>query len=173
MTVIIILSTVILFGVIIKLFIPSEKLESLSQITSIIGGVVTAISLIWAAFTFYKGAQLQRELAAYNIYQEHLKLSIDYPDLANPKLSPNPPKDGDSMKIKKYEKYRWYVGYAIFSFETILDVFPDDKEWKRTASAFIIDHQDYICSDSFPCNRYTKNIQELVKNSLGKDCCCH
>jgi hypothetical protein len=101
-----------------------------------------------------------------------MKLSIENADLANSKLAPRPPTKNDSSNyIKDYEKYRWYVGHAVYSFEAIFDVLPNDEEWKLTAKAFIEDHKAYINSDSFPCYRYSGEIQLLVKETLGDSAC--
>ena len=167
---ILILAVVFTSAALIKRFVPEGRLGAWSDVTSIVGGIATAISLLWAAYTYYDGAQLQKELAASSIYQEHMKLSIENPEFADGKLAPKPPAVNGSMEDKKkYEQYRWYIGHALYSFESILDVLPKDKGWKLTAEKFIQDHSEYM-RDSFPCNRYSDPIKELVKNAIGRDC---
>jgi hypothetical protein len=169
----------------IYLYVSLEKKEQLAKTISIVGGFIAALSLFWAAYTYSDSAQrqiqlaeasakLQRELAASSLYREHMTRSMDNPGLANAELARKPPtKDGsdeeraDAAK-EKYEKYRWYVGHALYSFESILAV-DDDPEWKITFRQFIKDHGDYIGSD-FPCNRYDKKLNDLIKDVLNKDC---
>jgi len=166
----IILAVIFISGVLIKRIIPENKLDAWANVSSIVGGIATAISLLWAAYTFYEGAKIQKELAASSIYQEHMKLSIENPDFANGSLAPKPPGIGGSVADKmRYEKYRWYIGHALYSFESIFDVMPGDENWDSTAVQFIKGHSEYI-RDSFPCNRYTDRIQQLVKEAIGRDC---
>lgn len=150
-----------------------EEKDHLAKTISIVGGGVTAVSLLLTAYTYYDSASRQRELSAYSIYQEHQKLSI-----ANPKFlgsselaqkEPPNPHSSDQEK-REYEGYQWYVGHALFSFESILQVFPDDQGWKRTFTGFICAHKKYLSSEEFDAQRYTKEVQDLIKDAFKKEC---
>jgi hypothetical protein len=184
--ILIVLGVVVTAGFLLKIFVPEEKWGAFANLTSILSGIVTALSIFIAAFTYYDSAtlqktlandsaRLQKELAASSLYQEHMKISIEHPDLANAELAPKQPTGHGSEKKKistekaNYEKYRWYVGHALYSFESILEISPDDPAWKRTFEKFIQDHGEYIRSD-FPCNRYSEKLNALVKDAIGKEC---
>ena len=112
--------------VIIKV-IPAGELDAWVKVTTVLGAVITGFSLLWAAYTYYKGEILQREVSAYGIYEESMRLSIEHPDFANPRLAPKAPgTDTSAAERMRYEQYRWYVGQALYGFELILEVYPDD-----------------------------------------------
>ena len=170
------LMMIIILGVVfgstflIKRLVPEGKLGAWANVASIVGGIATAISLLWASYTFFESARFQRELSAYSIYQEHMKISMEKPYFANAELTPKPPNENSSKEDKeKYEAYQWYVGHALYSFESILAALPNDAEWEKTFAAFIKDHKEYIGSD-FPCDRYEKSIERLMEKNLGKSC---
>jgi hypothetical protein len=167
----VILGAVILSAFLIRRLVPEKRLGAWANVTSIVGGIATAISLLWAAYTYYASANLQRELSAYSAYQDHMKISIEKPEFANAQLAPKPPKeDSSDEEKKKYEQYQWYVGHALYSFESILEALPDDKGWQDTFKGFIEDHKEYIGSNNFPCTRYSERLQQLVKEQIGRDC---
>lgn len=160
----------VVFGVLVKVLLKS-KLEDWARVGTIIAGLATAVALPWAAYTFDQSARLQRELAAASLYQEHMKLSMEKPELANAKLAPKQPnEDSPNTDREKYEEYQWYVGHALYSFESILEALPNDEGWKSTFKAFIEDHKEYIGSNDFPCTRYSYRLQQLVKEQIGRDC---
>jgi hypothetical protein len=157
-------------------------LDRWKNITGILGTLVAAIALLWAAFTYFGNSRVQKTLSAANIYQEHMKMSIAHPGLADGRIAPkNPGEDfcpstvEDVQKMNDYEKYRWFVGHALYSFETILEV-EDDPAWNSTVDAFIRDHHTYIGSyddnhKGFPCWRYSDKLQKrLNKIFIEKTC---
>jgi heme/copper-type cytochrome/quinol oxidase subunit 2 len=150
-----------------------EDKDGLSKTITIVGGVFAALSLFWAAFTYYDGALRQKELSAMGGYQEHMKMTIDPLNseflIGGTYAEKNPEtiSEGDIG----YMRYEWYVGHALSSFEAILDVTSGrDEGWNRTFAGFIKGHKKYIESSKFPCNRYNAELQNLVKTTLGRDC---
>jgi hypothetical protein len=134
-------------------------------------GFATAFSLLWAAYTYYASENLQRELSAYSAYQDHMKTSMDHPEWAVGEFAPKPPAQDSAVEDKKkYEQYQWYVGHALYSFESILQALPNDEDWKKTFRGFIDDHKEYIGSEHFPCDRYSDDLLLLVKERTGRDC---
>lgn len=179
-----------------------KNLDKWAKVSGIAGGLVAALSLLFTAYTFHttsekqkktaedtsavqkelaqENSRIQRVLAAAGIYQEHMKMSIAHPGLADGRIAPkNPGIDfcpktmEDVQRMNDYEKYRWYVGHALYSFETILEV-EDDPEWGSVAEAFIRDHHTYIETygppEGFPCWRYTKKLQERLTKIFGRTC---
>jgi len=49
---------------------------------------------------------------------------------------------------QKYEPYQWYVGHALFSFESIVAV-SDDKEWKNTFAGLFVTTKNISEAGSF------------------------
>lgn len=147
--------------------------KGLSETVTIVGGAVGALSLLWAAFTYYDSAHRQKEIWAMSIYQEHTKLTIDHDNLKFitngefAKKDPPPPLPDDP----EYERYEWYVGNALFSFESILDVTSGgDDGWNRTFIGFIKDHKKYIESKRFDCKRYNMRLQQLITETTTRNC---
>lgn len=100
-----------------------------------------------------------------------MKISIEKPWLANAEIAPKPPgPDSSNTEKERYEQYQWYVGHALYSFESILEILPYDDGWQDTFKGFITEHKEYIGSNNFPCRRYSSRLQQLVKEQLGRDC---
>jgi type II secretory pathway pseudopilin PulG len=169
LVVIIIIVGVLVSALLIRSCVSSEKLQIWANVATIIAGFATAISLPWAAYTFFESSRLQRELTAINLYREHLQMSVEKPELANRKLAPE---EGSAKEIKKdQEMYLWYVGHGLYSLETVVEASPDDEEWKAVAQDFIKTHEEYIGNGNFPCNAYTRRIRLLVNETLGRAVC--
>lgn len=139
-----------------------------SKTVTIVGAAVGALSLLWAAFTYYDSAHRAKELSAIGIYQEHVKTTIDPNNrdfLLGGKFAGMDPEAISEGDIE-YERYEWYVGHALFSFEAILEVASEDYGWNKTITGFIRGHRKYMASGRFPRERYNAKLQNLVKNTL-------
>lgn len=166
---IIIMVGVLVSALLIRRCVPKDKLQMWANVATIVAGFATAISLPWAAYTFFESSRLQRELTATNLYREHLQMSVEKPELANRQLAPE---EGSVKEIKKdQEMYLWYVGHGLYSLETVVEASPNDEEWKVVAQDFIKTHEKYIGSDDFPCNAYTRRIRLLVNKTLEREVC--
>jgi hypothetical protein len=143
-----------------------QELQTWVHVASIAASLAGAVSLIWAAATFYESSRLQRELTAANIYREHLELSLSNPTLANLELTGGMLTDREHL-----EKYEWYVGHALFSFETILEAKPKDQEWRDVGIELVRDHESYIKSGRLRCTHYTKQVRRLLNDALDPDPC--
>jgi hypothetical protein len=162
---------VLIFGVANFVHKNVKNKDELSKTITIVGGAVGALALFWAAFTYYDGALRQKEIWAMSIYQEHTKLTIDPANknfLPRGKFAEMDPKTASAWDLE-YERYEWYVGNALFSFEAILDVTSGgDYGWNKTFEGFIKSHQKYLQSDRFDRERYNAKLQNLLKNTLEK-----
>jgi hypothetical protein len=128
--------------------------EMWADIATILSGIGVVFSFVWAAYNVDQGERLDRELAALNLYQEHMKLSMDNA-FSKSEFAPPLPECDDSPETKKaFNKYRWYVGHAMFSFESIVSVSKGDTAWNSAISCFICGHKRYILSKYFPADRY-------------------
>jgi hypothetical protein len=151
---------------------PNKKLEAFAALAGVVGLVLTAFSAFWGAYTYYQSDQLQKRLAASSIYQDHMKISMDPTNkdlLGTGKYArTGPPADNSPDDLKnEYERYQWYVGHSLFSFESILEADPDDGAWKNTMWAFIDDHKVYIGSAHFSCEHHAQNVKQLIKQVLA------
>jgi len=150
-----------------------EAKDHLSKTVSIVGGGVTAVSLLLTAYTYLDSASRQRELAAYSVYQKHQELSISntkFIGISELSLKEPPTKDSPIEERREYETYKWYVGHALFSFESILQVFPEDEGWKGTFRGFFCDHEKYLNSKEFDPIRFSTEVQNLIKETFKKGC---
>lgn len=158
-------------AIVIPRSFPNKKLEAFAALAGVVGLALTAFSAFWGAYTYYQSDQLQKRLAASNIYQDHMKISMDPANkelLGSGKYARNgPPADNSPDDFKnEYERYQWYIGHSLFSFESILEADPDDSAWQKTMWDFINDHRVYIGSAHFPCERHTQNVKQLIKQVL-------
>lgn len=165
----------------IYFYMPLEKKEELSKTISILGGLIAALSLFWAAYTYsdntrrqreaaVAGERLQRELAASSLYREHMKISLENGDLlGSSEIARNgpPAKESPIENHVKFERYQWYVGHALLSFESIFEMFPNDPAWKDTFEGFVCDHKRYLSSTAFQIERYP-TLQKTLTETLEK-----
>jgi hypothetical protein len=153
-------------------FVPESHLSAWANLTTIVGGVAAAVSLLWAAHTYYESALLQRELSAASIYQESMQLSIAQAELANQEAATTIIQKQKDYKARnqpvpevdrtEFEKYRWYVGHGLYSLEMIFQALPEDPSWKEAARGFMCSHRAYLNSDWFDRGRYSDAVITLV-----------
>lgn len=61
----------------INTHVRNMRLTDWANVATIFGGIAAAISLPWAAYTYYDSVNRQNAILATNIYQEHMKTSMD------------------------------------------------------------------------------------------------
>ncbi len=102
-----------------------------------------AIIAIIAAFIAYHQINISRQetrkSTAFNSYNQYLLLCINNPEYAEGMGKP-------SQRTVEYSKYRWFVSTMLFSFEQILDVQPEDKEWEKTILSQLKRHKEILIS---------------------------
>ena len=169
-------------GALIHFVLPAPRKEELAKTVSILGGLIAALSLFWAAYTFSADVQLQRELAAASLYREHMQTSLQNANLANAGIAPTRPTKSNPANndanaqlqyvkdIEQYEKYQWYVGHALYSFETMIEIVDKDPGWTNTFKDFICAHEKYIRSGDFPRDHYSDNLNALINQTSAEEC---
>jgi len=164
---------VVLLAILVQKKASPTYRNELENAITMAGGIIAAFSFLWAAYTYNESARLQKELSAYNIYNEHQKISIENPKFLGPSelAQMSPPMQNSSDELKRdYEAYQWYVGHGLFSFESILAALPGDEGWERTFKGFMESHNKYLGSKEFDCDRYSKSVQDLLKKTVVGSC---
>jgi hypothetical protein len=151
------------------------KRGELAKTVSIVGFLLTVITLVGGVYTYFENIKRQNTVSAYGIYQEFMKVSIDSKNdnyRAGKTYAKLDPQNLSVDQTLKYEEYQWYVGSSLFQFESILAL--EDPGWDETFESFIDSHRKYISNDigenRFPCERYSPKIKELV-NKVTKRIC--
>ena len=99
----------------------------------------------------------QKEATAASIYGEYLRLAIDNPEESR--------RDKQNDKIRVDDpKYDAFVTYALYAAEEILNLFPDDSEWRNALKLDLSHHKDFFNSDAYKndANSYTTELQGIV-----------
>jgi hypothetical protein len=132
-----------------------------------VGGGATAIgvfvALVAAVITYfqYSGSKgIQREATAKQFYGRYLELTIEHPDMARGRPSP---------EALESEKYEWFVSYMLNACEQILESSPGDREWRSWVKGQIVYHKKYICDPRFKKDEYGYYSVEMKR--LIDECC--
>lgn len=159
-----------------------EKKEELVKTVSIVGFIITSVSVVGGVYVYYENITRQNSVSAYGIYQEIIKMNMEdrYTDFLGsgkfPKYSVQDIQSLSEEDKKKYEKYQWFVGSNLYQYESIFAL--EDPDWEETVKGFIKTHKTYISNNGkdspyrFPCERYSRKIQDLIKVAIpeSNDC---
>jgi hypothetical protein len=124
--------------------------------------IVAVTAAVVAYRQLRSSKQESRRATAYSAYKEFLKLCFDYPDFAY----------GNEDSIKecgnKYVQYRWFIAQMLFTFEQVLEVLPDDREWNTTIANQLRKHIWHLQgSSSVKREEWSKPLMKLLDNSLN------
>jgi hypothetical protein len=138
---------------------------------------ILALGVAWYQIQSFK--QSQKEAIAKDIYTGYLKLAIEHPDesrIDKKEITrdsvPGNDKSSSSTENKYNATYDAFMTYLLFAAEEILDLFPNDKEWKNALTLDLSHHKAYFKSPDYKNNdveSYTEPLRELVKEILLKD----
>ncbi|NAW78213.1 hypothetical protein CAG60_04885 [Vibrio sp. V33_P6A3T137] len=131
---------------------------SLANIVICIVAVVTAV---FAYRQWTSSKEEARRATAYSAYSRFLELCLQLPDFAYA--------DEQVLKVnqKDYIQYRWFVAQMLFAFEQILDVLPDDEEWKITISNQLKKHVWHLkSSSSVKRKEWNASLQTLIEGLI-------
>lgn len=137
--------------------------QSVIDAAVVAGGLATLFALGIAVFTYYKGDQLQRHLAASAVWREYLITAIEHPEFAEGKVPQGEP--------TRFARYEWFVGHALHAAEAVVEAEQDDEEWIATVCTTLIKHREYIKSKAFPQEHYSGTIGELVAKVRKGEAC--
>ena len=137
-----------------------EKLKRLTQLAAVLGGIVTAASMIFGVMTYRRGVHEQRQVLAVGILQEYLKLSVDRPELAS--RTPDQPVDA---------KYIWFATHALFTAETLWTLVGRDEKWENTIEFVLRNHRDYLRQGAVGCEAYQTGFVEYLKGQFPEFRC--
>ena len=145
----------------------SRRLEGAAHLATTGAVIVGAVSLVSQCsesasqnMQFKNQVSIQRELAISDRWQDHIRISIQHPDLSVSNVSIN------KMRPEDREKYVWFVEDMIYSSERILQYAPKDPQWINTIMYEMRVKRPYIVSDEFlGCPRAQTNNIENCSNS--------
>ena len=92
---------------------------------------------------FVQQVAIQRELAISDRWQDHIRMSIQFPQFATADV------DMSNLKADDHERYVWFAEDMIFASERILQYAPKDPQWVNTIKYEMRIKRPYVISDDF------------------------
>ena len=136
-------------------------LEKYQKVATIVSAIVGAAALLFAAITYQKNSELQREAITIQIFRDYSMTRLEYPEFALGYQV-----DLDSVPSTQKEKYFDFADYSLYTGETILTMNEGDSAWIGTVRGIIETHSNYILSDEFPEANYSEQMKSLIKKTL-------
>ena len=101
-------------------------------------------------------------LMSHNAYSEYLKLTLQFPQFANP----------DSFSIesdrKLYSHYRWFIANMLFYFEEVLLANDKDKNWGEAITSQIkIHHWHFTKGQRYKNQGWSDELVALIDKTLS------
>ena len=134
-------------------FVLSEtRRQRQAHLATVIGALVTAVSMVFAVVTYQRSAAEHREAAALGMLQDYLKLAVDHPDLAS--REPGQPSDA---------RYERFATNAVFTAETLWVLVGHDQRWQRAIDAILREHRGYVVQGVFACKDFTPEFVNYIR----------
>ncbi len=133
-----------------------------------IAAAVTAVVAIYAVCVAKRqinaSNRSQKEATAIEVYSGYLKLAIDHPEESR----------RDKCKLEERvsvsaPKYDAFVTYLLFAAEEVLNLVPDDQEWRRALKIDLSHHKEFFRSDAYKkedFESYIPPLRDLIKEIL-------
>ncbi|EJL3952832.1 TPA: hypothetical protein O4I89_001036 [Vibrio cholerae] len=122
------------------------------------------VAIVAAGFAYNQWISSKKEArraTAYSAYSKFLELCQQSPDFAYAK------ENKIKANQKDYIQYRWFVAQMLFAFEQILDVLPNDEEWKVAISNQLKKHVWHLKgSGSVERKEWCKPLQALIEDII-------
>jgi hypothetical protein len=123
--------------------------------------IIATVAAVFAYKQWASSKEEARRATAYSAYSKFLELCQQSPDLAY----------GDEQLIKANQKdyiqYRWFIAQMLFAFEQILDVLPNDDEWKTSIRNQLKKHAWHLRkSSSIKRKEWNKPLQALIEEVI-------
>jgi hypothetical protein len=103
----------------------------------------------------------QRETTAKTTFREYLRLAVQYPELSTTEY--------DQLKGDDLERYKWLVGYLLWSAEELIEFRSREDVWTRNLHMLIGYHREYLKSQEFreqELGTYSAKMQALINNVI-------
>jgi hypothetical protein len=103
----------------------------------------------------------QRETTAKATFREYLRLAVQYPELFW--------NNYQDLKGDHLERYKWLVGYFLWSAEELLEFTPKVDVWTDNLQMVANYHREYLKSPEFmqEFGTYSKKTQDLIKRAIA------
>lgn len=130
------------------------KVESIAHWATVIGTVVSAVALWWAARTFKVTADTQAEILAIELFQEYLTTSVEHPEFVT---------GADSLAHSP--EYLIFAAKAFFTAESVLNLAAPDAAWEATIDEIICDHRPYSQSEWYNAAQYDPQFTQRIRDA--------
>ena len=122
---------------------------------------LTAVLLAWRQLVLNRTNQ--RETTAKATFREYLKLAVQYPELSGA--------DYRALQGADLERYKWFVGYFLWSAEELLEFTLAEDAWGRNLQMLADDHGEYFKSSPMFMTKefdtYSDKTQALIKRAIA------
>lgn len=146
--------------------VPSEqKYEKFSAVSSFF----TLAVAFSAAFVAYDQLNESKLASAKSIYKDYISLAFANPNFSAASYPIESPKF-ESFKpgSEEYEKYEYFVGFLLYSVESILPLVGDDENWYSTLSDQLMYHALYLKSGKANIENYSPQIDSIVNEAIRR-----
>jgi hypothetical protein len=118
-----------------------------------------AVLVAWRQLALNRGNQ--RETTAKATFREYLRLAVQYPELSWDNYA--------NLKGDNLERYKWLVGYFLWSAEELLEFTPKEDVWSRNLQMLAAYHREYLKSPEFmehEFDTYSAKTRALIKRAI-------
>jgi hypothetical protein len=125
---------------------------------------IAAVLLAWGQLNLNRANQ--RETTAKATFREYLKLAVHYPELSSGHYA--------TLQGTELERYKWLVGYFLWSAEELLEFLPTAKQdlWTTNLQMLADYHREYFNTPTFMAKEfvtYSQKTQELITRAIASD----
>jgi len=133
-----------------------------AQIAPGLTPVVALIAVLVAWRQLALNRANQRETTAKATFREYLRLAVQYPELSW--------NNYENLKGDDLERYKWLIGYFLWSAEELLEFTPKEDVWGRNLQMLAENHREYLKSADFMDHEfgtYSAKTQALIKRAIA------
>jgi hypothetical protein len=133
-------------------------IEHLAHWGTFLSALFTLVAVIVAYATFKENLNIQKEVAAINIYSEYLKQVSSNKNFID---------SGYIKKIKKdskeYKSYYIFASYAMFAAESLYTLGHEDNAWLRTIDLILEPHLSAFSVDDLDASSYDSEYYKYLR----------
>ncbi|ERF85202.1 hypothetical protein JQ559_10575 [Bradyrhizobium viridifuturi] len=141
-----------------------DLLKDWAQISPGFVPVVALLAVLIAGRQLALNRISHRETTAKATLREYLKLAVQYPKLSQGDFS--------QLQGEELERYKWLVGYLLWSAEELLEFDPKEGAWTRNLKMLMKHHGDYLKSPEFNAQElgtYSAKTQSFIKDAVASN----